>query len=222
MTSPRSDPRSFLTAGQAELYNAVEKHVSTLQRWALDEQARHPDVAARLARLRRAVAVSPGSAPDVWADTIAIVPESLSGTSEVPTVAERAGHTAITLFAVHTQGGRGAAHRRGQSLGRAVRLCVAARSADGDPTDSPVFKRFQALATASSPAELNHHLRSMVTLLRAESIALDYGLLAVDIHSLASVEGAKRVRLRWGRDFHRSPIDTDESDSTKTAETQGE
>jgi len=205
--SPRLSPE------QDQLYGAVAARVSELQRKATDETRRYPDVAGRLARLRRAITAQPGGVPEVWADTIGAIPEQLWGRSEGPSEWERAAHTAITLFALHVQGSSTAVHRAGISFGSAVRRLARARSG-GDDLDAAVFRRFQQVATAATVDELNYHLRSMITLLRDERTQLDYGQLAVDIHDLALPWSANRVRLRWGRDYHRVSAEPDGTDQT--------
>lgn len=195
---------------QEKLYGVVVSRVSYLQSKNIDEEFRHPDVVARLARLRHAVTAEPGAIPEVWADTIGLLPEELLGSGGDPSEWEHAAHTALTLFAVHSQGHR-TAHRERVSLGGAVRRLANARDSGGANPDSAVFKRFQALATSTSRFELRHHLRSMVTLLRAEKLQLDYGQLAVDVHDLSIPYIADSVRLRWGRDYHRASSSEDES-----------
>lgn len=210
MTETPIDRGPRLDGQQRALYNAVVSRVSELQRKSTDEVIRYPDVAGRLARLRRAIKAQPGSVPAVWEDTIGSLPSELWGV-DGPSSWERAAHTAITLFALHAQSSTTAVHRRGISLGRAARRLAGERSGE-DATDSPVFKRFQALATASTSEAMTYHLRSMITLMRgARTVQLDYGQLAVDIHDLANDRTADRVRLRWGRDYHRFRPDGDDT-----------
>lgn len=181
-----------------ELETAVAKTVSGLQS-RIGSEHRDPVAVARLARLRRAVTLPPGSVPEVWLDTIGCLPEDLLGQGDAPSRYETAAHQAITLFAVHQQSTPAGMHRAGVSLGTATRQLVVATD-----RESAIRSRFQALATANSPNELLHHLRSMVTILRSEQIQLDYGKLAVDLRQLQTPGHGDRVRLRWGRDYHRT------------------
>ena len=204
------------------LRKAVITTVTELQRRATGAHhntGAHHDtgVTARLARLRRAVTVEPGSEPLVWADTLGALPEELVPTGrwadDTPTHYERAAHEAITLYALHQQSKSTAAHVPGISLGAAAR-----RLAKATGRDDAIRTRFQAVATAGTASGVSHHLRALITLLRAEDIPLDYGRLAVDLRHLHGGAG-DRVRLRWGRDFHRAA--TDEPD-TPTDRTQAE
>ncbi|MCB9440930.1 MAG: type I-E CRISPR-associated protein Cse2/CasB [Mycolicibacterium sp.] len=204
-----------------KLNKAVTKRVRELQRKAIDETTRYADVPARLARLRRGINAEPGSVPEIWSDTIGALPEDLWGRGDNPSRYEQAAHTAITLFSLHLQSARAAVHRPGISLGSAARQLASARTGVRGQHDPAIFKRFQALATASSREELNHHLRSLITLMRGEGVQLDYGLLAADLAGMQTPRQADRIRLRWGRDYHRVSQD-DEQDtvdpSNKTEE----
>lgn len=207
--------RMWLTGKRLVLYDAVVKRVSELQRKATDDETRHPDVAGRLALLRRSIKVPPGSVPAVWDDTIGSLPPELWGSDAAPSSWERAATAAITLFALHVQGSSTAVHRQGISMGSAVRRLANLRSAGGD-ADPAVFKRFQALATASTDEAVVYHLRSLITLMRSErTLQLDYGQLAIDIRDLSGGRSADGVRLRWGRDYHAfREDDSDESDKS--------
>lgn len=182
-----------------ELRTTVSKTVSGLQSRICNEY-RDPAAVAQLARLRRAVTATAGSVPEVWQDTIGRLPDTLLGHDDSPSDYETAAHQAITLYAVHQQSAPAGMHRNGVSLGTATRRLVVATD-----RESAIRARFQALSTASSSAELMHHLRSMVTMFRSENIALDYGQLAVDLRQLQTPGWGDRVRLRWGRDYHRTP-----------------
>lgn len=188
-----------LAGDRALLYDAVAARIADLS----GRRASGVADAGRLARLRRAVKDTPGRDPDVWEDTIGTVPEKLWGTGDEPSTWEWAAHVAITLFAVHSQGGR-TAQRRGVSLGSAARRLVDTRSSES------MITRFHAVAIAPTPTSLRHHLLALVTLLRDEDIALDYAQLAVDLRDLNSSPAAgDHVRLRWGRDYHRKPKSPD-------------
>ena len=66
-----------------------------------------------------------------------------------------------------------------------------------------VLRRFNETATSSGMEELEHHLRGLVNMLRAEGIPLDYPQLAGELFAYQSPEQAAQVRLGWGRDFYR-------------------
>jgi CRISPR system Cascade subunit CasB len=156
--------------------------------------------AADLARLRRSVAKPPGWDPDLWELTLSGVPGR--AVSDSPTAEERAVHTALVLYAVHQQSRPEPMHVRGPGLGKAVRSLAAATQAE-----SAVRRRFDAAATATTFEEVVHHMRGLITQLRAHRVPLDYGQLADDLHQLQDPWKVDAVRLRWGRQYYR--IDRD-------------
>jgi CRISPR system Cascade subunit CasB len=162
-----------------------------------------------LAALRRAATESPGADPRVWELTLAGLPVE-PGAGDEPTDTERAVHAAMTLYAVHQQSQAAPMHRGGYGMGRSVRLL-------GERTNAKdaVRRRFEALGTAATFAELMQHSRGLVRQLRSAAIPLDYGQFADDLVALQSPAGADGVRLRWGRDYHRArPADQPEESIT--------
>ncbi|MCH9276191.1 type I-E CRISPR-associated protein Cse2/CasB [Bifidobacterium amazonense] len=159
---------------------------------------------AAIAKLRRAVGHEVGADPDIFDWTMpGIADPTVSGDpgryADEPSPQERAAHAAITLFAMHQQSiHETSMHTDGNvSLGRAV-----GRMACGNFNENGIRRRFDKLQTANSWKELTGHARSLISLLKRERIALNYGLLAQDLLSLrADRTRANAVRTRWGRDF---------------------
>ncbi|MFD3685732.1 type I-E CRISPR-associated protein Cse2/CasB [Nocardiopsis sp. NPDC058631] len=111
--------------------------------------------------------------------------------------AEAAAHEALTLYALHQQSKRERGmHKRGSGLGGAVR-----RLMPGGDIDEPLRKRFVQAGSAADHATRLDRLRGIVSLLRAQDIPLDYGLLADQLHDARTPAGAARVRRAWGRGF---------------------
>jgi len=156
----------------------------------------HNEAQARgeLAALRSAVAREPGEVPDTWELTQVEVPDNAG---DAPTREEIAVHTAMTLYAVHQQSRTVPMFRPGVGLGRAARELVG-----WDEKNPSVQKRFNALVTSTTVAELRHHLRGFVSLLRARDIALDHAMLADNIVHFQRPNGAKQVRLAWARQYY--------------------
>jgi len=156
-----------------------------------------------LAALRRAAVAAPGSDPRVWELTLAGL-DVPAGTSDEPTRDERAAHAALTLYAVHQQSQSKPMHQAGHGLGRSVRALVLPDRSN----EKAVRRRFEALGTASTFAELMDHARGLVRQLRSAGVPLDYGRLADDLAVLQDPAAAAGVRLRWGREYHRArPVD---------------
>lgn len=186
------------------LIRHVHAKISKLQATYLDGS---PTAAGSLAKLRRAVNASPGSDPGVWFETLDDVPPALIGAGDAASSYEQAIHASITLYAIHQQSQRGRMYQRDYPLGRSVRLLAKRVSTETMKNDNPVLRRFHALGTASSLPETLHHLRGLITQLRAEAIALDYSQLAEDLRRLQHQRTAPGVRLQWGRDYHRIKAD---------------
>lgn len=183
----------------------VGRRVKNLQRGYLAEERA---AVAALARLRRGVGKPPGDLADLWeltlADELARNWEHDSASPE-----ETAAYTALTFYALHQQSRGEGMHRPGHGFGRALRGLVDAGASEG-----AVRRRFKAVGTADTPAELVHHTRGFITQFRAHSIPLDYAVFAdqlVRVHN----GGLARVRLAWGREFeYRRP---DKPDPTPPA-----
>ena len=162
-------------------------------------QARYLDNESRargeLAALRKGASRSPGELPEIWELTRVEVPD---GAGDAPTWEEIAVHTAMTLYAVHQQS------RTEHMFSPGVGLGCAARRLIGPPDEeNPSARaRFNALATSTTVAELRHHLRGFVSLLRARGIALDHAMLADSITRFQRPNGAKQVRLAWARQYY--------------------
>mgnify|MGYP000861947085 CR=1 FL=1 len=171
-----------------------------------------------LAALRKGVSRSPGELPEIWELTRVEVPD---GAGDAPTWEEIAVHTAMTLYAVHQQSRTEPMFSPGVGLGSAAHDLV------GQDEENPSARaRFNALVTSTTVAELRHHLRSFVSLLRARGIALDHAMLADDVLRFQQPGGAKQVRLTWARQYYSLPTETrpaadpaSDADST-TAPTQ--
>lgn len=156
---------------------------------------------AVLAQMRRGIGHAPGEIPELWGMMLENIPEKMMSKDGVPTYAEWAIYTALTLFALHQQGHEqcNPMFVKGQSLGKAMRSLV-------PPEDGEVLKRvrrrFNVIATSSDMPELVHHLRSAVQLLRDAGIGLDYAELAGELYLYQIPGGAAEVRLLWGEKFY--------------------
>lgn len=155
---------------------------------------------AQLAQLRRGVGALPFQYPELLGiilekeDGTEGIPEQYRGRGDQPSNAESAAYTALTLFALHQQSQNQPMHDAEVSFGNAVGKLV------GDTTTS-MKKRFDSLLTAQTENARQHYLRSLITLLRSEGIAFDYGRFAVDYMRLLNPATRQKVMYRWNRDF---------------------
>lgn len=196
MENPSREVRDFVSGKISKLVNNREES----------------HVRASLAKLRRGVGKKPGSLPDIWEITLGELPEEFLSRTGEPTRAEWAVHTALTLFALHQQGKEPydvPMNVSGKPLGGAVRTLGFKR---GEASEEAVKRRFDAAVTADSPAEMAHHLRGLVQLLRSEGIPLDYPQLAEDLFKFQFQESRDGVRLRWGQDYYRMRKDEENND----------
>lgn len=175
----------------------VARRVGELQaRYLRNESSAVSD----LARLRKGVARSPGSDLELVGLTIADLHPESARLPDDPTDAEHAAYRAITLFALHQQSHRDARmHQSGHSFGRSTRLLV-----QRGASEEAVRRRFAALGTANSWAEIGIHTRGIIQQFRAAGIPLDYGDFAKDLLALRFPGSADRVRTSWGREFYRT------------------
>lgn len=171
-------------------------YITEIQKGYLSD--RSPAVAA-LAQLRRGAGKLPQDVPELWGVTGAerLYQHDDLRESELPR-AERALFLAVTLYALHqqsrpTQG----MHRAGIELGAAVRRLMPVGE-----IDEPIRRRFVRVGTAPDLEALAYRLREIVSLLRRDSIPLDYAMLARHLYQAQTPEGMRRVRQSWGRSFH--------------------
>ena len=155
-----------------------------------------------LARLRHADINSPGIDPDLWALTLDALPEGLQGHGSAPaSPAERAVHASLVLYAIHQQSRPEPMHRNGIGLGQAVRTLSQKRSGSQE-WDPGTLSRFQHLCREQSSTIRLENLRGLVSLLRSESVGLDYARLATDLWSIERGHSDRTI-LSWGRQLHR-------------------
>jgi CRISPR system Cascade subunit CasB len=154
---------------------------------------------AALAQLRRGAGKLPQDVPELW---------GVTGTERLFTDrdlsereaerAEAALFLAVTLYALHQQSRPGQGmHRAGVELGEAVRRLMPA-----GVIEETIRRRFVRVGGATTREALAYRLREIISLLRGESIPLDYARLASQLYQAQLPEGMRQVRQRWGRSFH--------------------
>lgn len=171
-----------------------------------DPATMSPASRAQLAQLRGAIGKEPATVPAVWGLTLNGIPDDLS--TKRRHHVETAVHLALTQFAMHQQGRTRPMHSE-QPFGAAVRQL--AERISQEVHDTPIYKRFTALAQATTLTGLEAHSRGLISQLRSHEIPFDYGRYADDLFWFQT--GRQRdVQRRWGRDFHRltlsNPNDT--------------
>lgn len=163
-------------------------------------QADSPWAKAMLAELRRGIGKDISESPETWEIVLQDMPDDLiyHGKDDCKaTEAEAAVYTALTLFALHKQGGD-TAQMNGVSFGEAAR-----RLADGN-NDDAIKRRFDAVMTSTNLKEISNHARGLVQLMKAADrpVGFDYPKFAEDLYRFQFTEGRRSVCLRWGQDFY--------------------
>lgn len=199
------------------VHSAIASNVARLQHGYLADQ---PAAVASLARIRRNDLTDPGANPDTLGELFDGLPEPLMSTGYRATPAERAVHAAITLYAVHQQGRKVPMHEhQGSSFGWAVRELSSKRRGAGDGLDPGVLSRFQRAISANSEAMRLFHLKALITMMRAEQVAFDYGRFGRDLFQMGTAQGRNRIALAWSRDLYRRPKKNDSETRTNDAPT---
>ncbi|MFC5804283.1 type I-E CRISPR-associated protein Cse2/CasB [Streptomyces formicae] len=177
---------------------ATHNEIARLQHAYLADQAA---AVAVLARLRRGAGKPPHQVPDLWGllDTSSLYEaDELKHREADLARAENAFHLALTLWALHQQSRGERMHLSGTSreLGAAVRQIKGAEDHGGS-----VRKRFVRLGASRTVEELSDRLRELVSLLRRDSIPLDYAVLAQQIYRWQQPAARDTVRGSWGRSY---------------------
>lgn len=171
-----------------------------------------------LAAARRGVNCHAGEEPAMW---------PLYRSRDVDSATEsgrvfEAEHICLVLFAFHQQSKDESMHVRSAPWAAALRRLRASdrfRDREG-ALDAKVY----AAATSTNLGELQHHLRAIVTLLRAENIGFNYTALLDDLITWQRPGGPDSVRRSWGREYYRRTAkatgDATNAESTAIADNQ--
>ena len=154
-----------------------------------------------LANIRRGVGKQPGELPELWGLIFNNLPEELFGTGAA-SYSEWAIYTALTLYALHQQGydiEKECMHKEQISLGEAAANLV---KSEDDNSEKRIEKRLNLIVTATSQKDLAYYLRSVIQLLNAKSIPLDYALLAKQLYEMNFEEASQKIKINWGRKFY--------------------
>lgn len=200
-----------------ELRAHVTQQVTRLQERL---QSGAPSALRDTANLRRAVGKPAGSVPDVYAITLAGLPERLEGAGNNPSRSENIAHLTVSLFALHAQSATRPVHQNGIGFGSALQKFVMTTGVE-TVDDSPLMRRIKALLTADTLDEISVHLRGLIQQLRTESIPFDYGQLSEDLWWLSQEGHRNGVRLKWSRQLYTRPIHNTDDDETSNVTPEG-
>lgn len=194
-----------------------DRFVTDDGRWKGEKRPPGEDLAA----LRRGLGREPGTVPEMWTFHQVAVPEDQAKRGWLSGLYE-AEHYALTLFAVHQQSSgptSAPVHKPGVGVGTALRALHASRGGAGAEASKAIDRRFYAAVTANTRAEVAHHLRGLIRMLRSRttSVALDYTQLVQDLRAWDFPEQRDRVRRAWGLQYHSSADDPSPASETPEA-----
>lgn len=165
-----------------------------------------------LAALRRGLGQPAGSVPDIWRFYVHLAPD------DRPHPRLQAEHVALSLFGLHQQSQRSLMHRPGVPLAAALHRL----RSTGRFSEEALDRRVAQAAAADQIDELAHHLRGLVSMLKApsDSIGLDYTVLVTTLNRWRRVEGRARERRLWGSRYFQ-PMKDAANHSTSRSEAAG-
>lgn len=158
--------------------------------------------AAVLARLRNSIGKPLVEAGDVWPLLFENMPQQYLGRCGEETKEEQAVYMTLQLYAMCMQGASGAVISDPSYKGT---IGMSLRNGR-DPDDSKALdRRFNALITADTFAELVHHLRQLMKIVKSKKdkkeMIVNFERLADDLYRY--INGKKhRVCFRWAQDYY--------------------
>ncbi|EJN94200.1 type I-E CRISPR-associated protein Cse2/CasB [Streptococcus ratti] len=168
---------------------------------------------AMLARLRHSAGKPISEAKEVWPILFENLPETFLSQYDDASYEETAILTAIQLYALYQQG-------RAQSVFDEVaekhqNIGYSLKNLRREEDTIAVDRRFNTMITATTFDELTHHLRHLVTLLKAKSpeTKIDFARLSADLYWFLR-DYPETVRLNWARQYYKhSSKEEEENDN---------
>lgn len=160
---------------------------------------------AILACLRRGIGKEIGMLPDLLGF---VLPENeISCYSQQEEQVEKAIYAALTLYAFHQQGiercvsdgltdeDTAVSHRNsfGYAAGKLFKV---------SGNEAGVQRRFNQILTAKDLTELSVHVRGIISLMKRQSIAIDYPQFALDLYHFQQPAWRRKIVLSWGKDYY--------------------
>ena len=219
-TAPRPKPLHFLDRGTPE-----HRDLNGLLIGLWDGPLLTREAPGTLTRWRRGLGRSHEECPFLSME----VAEALRSMKDPSRQMQEAIFQSLALYAAHQQSvsttmhdGDRERYPRGNSLGHALSVLCTRRAPNmADPwrhdDNKGAVRLLEAAVTSHSVPELVGHVRHVVSLLRRESIPLDYARLARDIHDW-SKPWRGEAATRWAMDFYASVRTTDEAADTPEEE----
>ena len=171
-----------------------------------------------LATLRKGIGHKPGDIPELFGILLMDMPVDFMSKGVTPTREEWACYIALTLYAMHQQGNDprkdSANTDRNISIGSAMSDYV--RMSDDGNARSRMAAKLQMLSSSKDMDEFSYHLRSIIKLLKAKGIAVNYARLSGDIYDFQLPDRQAGVFLKWGQDFYRITVTQEDDGGTNS------
>lgn len=184
-----------------DIYRITASVIRSINDAGLDSASTKAD----LANLRNSVNGSAKAMGSVWQLLFQTMPEEFLSNDGDMTKEEKAILSAMQLYAIHQQGSKEKVNfDENKNFGYSL--------SDLRGNDSKAIdRRFNSMITSSTIKELSHHIRHMVSLLKAAkgSIKVNYPKLAKDLY-MFEIGYKDRLRLDWSRSYYRYRKSKDE------------
>lgn len=171
--------------------------------------------AANLARLRNSIGKPLSDAGDVWPILLANIPSEFLSRNGKETKEESAVFTALQLYAMCMQGSSSVISDSSYEHSVGASLRSGRKADDSEALD----RRFNALITADTYAEMTHHLRQLLKIVKSKYVmTVNFGRLANDLYNWQ--RGYQRsVCFRWAQDYYANINDQQENNLNKEEST---
>ena len=199
-TTNTNTPSAGISARAGRPLGTAGRHVERVIARLMPGGGINSASASALAQLRRGLGREPGTVPEIWPWTMDGLEATASG--DQFSAEESAVHHALTLFAYHQQSRPTSMHDPAVGVGAAIRRLADLNRGERVVQETPVYRRFTAMATAADLSEVVTHARGLIGQLRAVGLGLDYARFADDLRWLPFPTSAASVRRRWSRDFY--------------------
>ena len=155
--------------------------------------------AAVLARLRNSLGRPLKDAGDVWPLLFENMPQEFLSRYGEETKEEQALYTTLQLYAMCMQGASSTVVSDPSFKGT---IGMSLRNGRDPENPQALDRRFNALITADSFAELSHHLRQLMKIVKSKNgMTVNFPRLAEDLYGY--LEGKQRkVCFRWAQDYY--------------------
>lgn len=160
-----------------------------------------PSGKANLAKLRNSLGRPLSKSIEIWPLIFEKLPEAFISSYEEPSNEENAIIFSLQLYALHQQGRSTSVlceNDQYHNIGKSLRILRTKEDR------SSMDRRFNTMITSTDFEELSHHLRHLVSILKAKApeAKVDYARLSEDLYWFLRGYD-ENMRLTWAREYYR-------------------